>query len=163
MPIETSKLLRRGDAANMELHPAKETSVRARSSLLLVATMLLACAAAPAARAADCGSGSQAEMNDCYGKAYKTSDAELNSLYRKITAQLKDDKDTTKLLVTAQKAWLAYRDAECNFTTAGSAGGTIYPMVQAICLDQLTTTRAAEFRAYLDCAAGDTSCISSIH
>ena len=62
MPIETSKLLRRGDAANMELHPAKETSVRARSSLLLVATMLLACAAAPAARAADCGSGSQAAL-----------------------------------------------------------------------------------------------------
>ena len=56
---------------------------------------------------------------ECYGNAYKRADAELNILYRQITARLKDDKATAKLLVAAQRAWVAFRDAECNFSAYG--------------------------------------------
>ena len=54
-----------------------------------------------------------------YGNAYKKADAELNVLYRQITARLKDDKATTELLVAAQRAWVAFRDAECAFSASG--------------------------------------------
>ena len=69
----------------------------------------------PAADGCDAPGLSQAELNDCYGNAYKKADAELNVLCRQITARLKDDKATTKLLVAAQRAWVAFRDAECAF------------------------------------------------
>ena len=69
--------------------------------------------------------GSQADLTECYGNAYKASDAELNALYKQIEGRLKDDEATTKLLVTAQRAWLAFRDAECDFSTSAASGGTI--------------------------------------
>ena len=85
---------------------------------LLVALSVFAGATASTAQAADgCDAPglSQAELNECYGNAYKKADAELNVLCRQITARLKDDKATTKLLVAAQRAWVAFRDAECAF------------------------------------------------
>ena len=78
---------------------------------------VLMCAPASVVRAAeDCGPNlSQAELDDCFGKSYKASDAQLNALHKQIEGRLKDDVATTRLLVTAQKAWLAFRDAECDF------------------------------------------------
>ena len=66
------------------------------------------------------------------------ADAELNVLYRQITARLKDDKATTELLVAAQRAWVAFRDAECAFSVSGVSDGTAHGMILAICLDKLT-------------------------
>lgn len=102
--------------------------------------------------------GSQAALNQCYGDAYKKSDAELNALYRQVETRLKDDAATVKLLVTAQKAWVAFRDAECDFSTSGAAQGSIHPMILAICLDELTRVRIKNFRGYLNCQEGDMSC-----
>lgn len=67
---------------------------------LLVAVSLIAGAIASSAQAAegcDAPGLSQAELNDCYGNVFKKTDAELNVLYRQITARLKDDQATTKL------------------------------------------------------------------
>ena len=83
----------------------------------LVALSLIVGATASIAQAAgacDSPDLSQAELNECYGNAYKRADAELNVLYRQITARLKDDKATTKLLVAAQRAWVA----ECDISTS---------------------------------------------
>jgi uncharacterized protein YecT (DUF1311 family) len=100
----------------------------------------------------------QSAMNQCADKAYRASDAKLNDLYRQIKARLKDDKDTAKMLVSAQKAWVAYRDAECNFASSGVAQGSMYPMTLAGCLDGETQKRIASFKAYLRCQEGDPSC-----
>ena len=62
----------------------------------------------------------QTDMNICAGKSYAKSDAELNKFYKQIETRLKGDADTTKLLVAAQKAWVSFRDAECNFSSSGS-------------------------------------------
>jgi uncharacterized protein YecT (DUF1311 family) len=101
---------------------------------------------------------SHAELSECYGNAYKASDAELNALYRQIEGRLKDDEATTKLLVTAQRAWLAFRDAECVFSTSAASGGTIRPMLDTICLDRLTGKRIDDFKAYLKCQEGALDC-----
>lgn len=82
----------------------------------------------------------------------------LNKLYKQIEHRLKDDADTTKQLVTAQRAWVAFRDAECNFSSSGASTGSVYPMIVSICLDGMTQKRIEDFRGYLECEKGDMSC-----
>jgi uncharacterized protein YecT (DUF1311 family) len=100
----------------------------------------------------------QAAMNECAGASLKQSDKKLNELYAQIEARLKNDADTKKLLVQAQRDWTKFRDAECNFQTAQSAGGSIMPMILAQCIDGLTQTRVKDFEGYLKCEEGDMSC-----
>jgi uncharacterized protein YecT (DUF1311 family) len=109
---------------------------------------------ASAAFAEDCADQSQNGLNQCADAAYKKADEALNGVYRELTRRLKDDPPTTKLLVAAQKTWLAFRDAECTFANAANAGGSIYPMVYAGCLERLTK----DLGAYLKCGEGDVGC-----
>lgn len=126
-------------------------------TLLLATVALLAAATAQAAD--DCANAQdQSTMDICAGEAYKKSDRQLNDLYKKIEARLKDDAATTKLLVTAQRAWVAFRDAECAFSSSGVSGGSVYPMIHSMCLDGLTQARAKDLQAYLACEEGDMSC-----
>jgi uncharacterized protein YecT (DUF1311 family) len=126
-------------------------------TFLIMATLI---AAAPAAAfAQDCATATtQMAMNMCADQAYRKTDAELNADYRQINDRLKSDKDAAKLLVNAQKAWLAFRDAECTFSTSASAQGSVYPMLVAQCRDGLTRKRVEELKAYLRCEEGDLSC-----
>ncbi|HWK64628.1 MAG TPA: lysozyme inhibitor LprI family protein [Rhizobiaceae bacterium] len=131
--------------------------------LLTSAAALFATAAmaiATSASADECGNaaGGQAGLNECYDKAFKKSDAELNKLYKDIENRLKSDPDTTKLLVGAQRRWVAFRDAECEFQASASSGGSVGPMIYSMCLDGLTKRRIEDFKGYLQCAEGDLSC-----
>src|SRR5476651_1705574 len=79
----------------------------------------IACVTLPAAsmaRAAECADQTQNGLNACADAAYRKADAALNVAYKDIIARLKGDAATTKLLVAAQKAWIGYRDAECDFS-----------------------------------------------
>jgi uncharacterized protein YecT (DUF1311 family) len=127
-----------------------------RSLILAVAVL----AATPAANAAsDCtNEASQADMNACAAALYAQSDAALNKTYKMIVARLKNDAPTAKMLLKAQKAWLAFRDAECSFQTSAAEGGSIQPMLQAYCLDDLTVKRTVALKSYLVCEEGDLSC-----
>ena len=128
---------------------------------LLVVLSLIAGATtsiAQTAKGCDAPGLSQAELNDCYGNVYKKPDAELNVLYQQITDRLKDDKATTTLLVAAQRAWIAFRDAECGFSASGVSGGTAYGVILAICLDRLTAKRIDDLKNYLNCPEGELDC-----
>lgn len=123
--------------------------------LVALSPLLFLCTA----QAEDCGSArDQLTMNECYGKLYKSADAELNVLYKQINGRLKDDPDTKKLLVSAQRAWVAYRDAECGLSASTVTGGSIYPTIYANCLSIMTTERVKTFKRYLKCEEGDMSC-----
>lgn len=132
--------------------------MRFLQSVLTLIILFTTVPAALSAESCDKPNSSQANLNECYSNNYKHSDTQLNALYRQITARLKDDAQTTKLLVTAQKAWVAFRDAECNFSTSGSADGSVYPMMQSICLNGLTASRIEDLKSYLKCEEGDMSC-----
>ncbi len=68
------------------------------------------------AHAVDCANANdQGTMNQCAAEQYKAADKELNTLYQQITKRLKDNPDAKKLLVSAQRNWVAFRDAECEF------------------------------------------------
>jgi uncharacterized protein YecT (DUF1311 family) len=108
--------------------------------------------------AADCEDQTQTGLNRCADAAYRKADAALNAVYAEIMRRLKGDIATKQLLIGAQKAWLGFRDAECAFANAADAGGSIYPMIHAECLERLTKARAADLRAYLKCGEGDLGC-----
>ncbi|PWU77117.1 urease-associated protein [Ochrobactrum sp. POC9] len=113
-------------------------------------------AAITTAQADDCqNASSQAALNECFGNAYKKSDAELNKLFKTLQRRA-DDADLKKKLVQSQRAWIAFRDAECDMQTfgGGSTVGTSYP----ICLSGLTTQRINDLKGYLKCDEGDSNC-----
>ena len=101
---------------------------------------------------------SQTGMNICAGADFKASDAKLNADYGEIMKRLSDDADARKLLQESQRAWIAFRDAECKFSSSGVEGGSVYPMVYAMCLQGLTDARVEQLGAYLKCEEGDMSC-----
>lgn len=98
----------------------------------------------------------QLSMNRCAQQALEASELELSRLSHEIARHLDDE--AGDLLMSAQQAWTAFRDAECAFSSSGSADGSIYPMVRTMCLDALTQARIEDFRQYLACPEGDLSC-----
>lgn len=109
--------------------------------------------------AVDCANASdQATMNQCAGQDFKAADKELNAVYQQITGRLKDNPDGKKLLVSAQRAWLGFRDAECKFSSSGVTGGSVYPWVYSSCLTGVTKVRVEALKQYLKCEEGDMSC-----
>ncbi|RQR58250.1 DUF1311 domain-containing protein [Burkholderia sp. Bp9126] len=100
----------------------------------------------------------QAAMSACADRAYKKSDAELNRAYQAVTTRVRDNRPLADKLVSAQRAWVAYRDAECGFSSAGAEGGSAYPMVVSTCLDDLTKARVESLQGYLSCEEGDLAC-----
>ena len=123
-------------------------------SAALVALML------PAAHADECmeNAEDQAAMAQCAAQAYQASDAQLNELFHEIRQRVGDDVDTRHLLRDAERAWIAFRDAECSFVSSAVGGGSAYSMVYDLCLDDLTQKRVEDLRYYLDCDEGDMSC-----
>ena len=107
----------------------------------------------------DCADNAdQATMNACAAQSFEKSDKELNGLYKQIETRLADEADAKRLLVAAQRAWIAFRDAECKFSSSAVAQGSAYPMVAAQCRDKLTKDRIGDFKTYLSCEEGDLSC-----
>lgn len=100
----------------------------------------------------------QATINECAGASLKQSDKKLNDFFKQIEVRLTDDADAKKLFVQAQREWIKFRDAECNFQTAGAGGGSMMSMLVAQCLDSLTRARVKDFEGYLNCQEGDMSC-----
>ena len=126
-----------------------------RALLLSVALVL----AAPAFAEENCGDKTnQTDMNICSGQQYSKADDELNKVYKEIEGRLKDDADTKKLLVEAQRGWVGFRDPECAFSSSTVQGGTAYPFISNTCLAEMTKTRINELKGYLQCNEGDLDC-----
>lgn len=123
-------------------------------------TIVMLGAGGPAALAADACDDppDQASLSACAAQELQAADAELNRRFRQIEQLLDEDTAGRELFVTAQRAWIGFRDAECAFQASGVEGGSIYPMIHANCLTSLTNARLADFAAYLSCEEGDMSC-----
>jgi len=119
---------------------------------------VLGCSTPALAQECDRSDETQSGMNICAAADYKAADAKLNADYGEIIKRLSDDADARKLLQESQRAWIAFRDAECKFSSSGVEGGSIYPLVYAECLKGLTDARVEQLGAYLKCDEGDTSC-----
>jgi uncharacterized protein YecT (DUF1311 family) len=84
----------------------------------------------------------QGMMTRCAQAEYAQVDAELNQRYQAVKGTLSADKQTD--LVAAGRAWIAFRDADCEFVQSQFEGGSIQPMVYWGCLTQRTQDRIDE-------------------
>jgi len=80
-------------------------------------------------------------LRDCYRAETERQDARLNKAYTKLMAGLSPARK--KQLREAQRLWMQYRDANCNFR-ADPEGGTITYDFAAYCVMKETTLRADE-------------------
>ena len=113
-------------------------------NLLILIMSVAAHAQGPAKNEPCADAQSQAEMNICWGKEYKAADATLNQVYRQLFAKLDDEQKAQ--LKNAQTAWLKYRDANCEFVADQYKGGSMRPMIAAICLADITSNRSTELK-----------------
>ena len=90
---------------------------------------------------------SQAEMNMCWGDQYKAADAQLNAAYRQFTSKLSTEEAAQ--LKAAQLAWIKFRDANCEFVADAYKGGSIRPMIAAMCLADVTNARTSELKTQM--------------
>lgn len=84
---------------------------------------------------------SQMGMNMCAGQEFERADKALNSAWAKAKDWVKDDPQAAKLLLESQRAWLKFRDAQCELISDQNRGGSIVPLVHGKCLTGLTRDR----------------------
>lgn len=84
----------------------------------------------------------QRELNDSTYIAYKKADNELNFVYKKLMNGV--NQKQKKMLIRAQKDWIKFRDSHCDFNAEENEGGSIQPMVWAMCLEETTKARIKE-------------------
>lgn len=119
-------------------------------------TIVLAALAAPAsAQEVDCTTAlAQQEMNICAEADWKAADEELNATYKEVMAEMKAmDTDLPQelrgaevALREAQRAWIPYRDANCQAAGFLMRGGSAEPLLVYGCLRQTTLDRIDALR-----------------
>jgi uncharacterized protein YecT (DUF1311 family) len=122
--------------------------------MLRIAIAALALFAFGSLARADCTDpANQAELTECAGKTADKADADLNAAYTKLAAMLgAGDRD---LLVKAQEAWIAFRDAECAFRADAYRDGSIYSTLVSNCRVELSTARTTQLNDQVNCGEGD--------
>ena len=102
--------------------------------------------------------GSTAEMRDCTALETQYWDRRLNRVYGELRSLLKegdsaeDNPDGFVLaddLRTAQRAWIAWRDAKCAYEGKSTRGGTIGTLLAGACVMDITARRAFELEQQL--------------
>lgn len=89
----------------------------------------------------------QPELNQMAAKDAGKADAELNRVYKKVLASLDDE--GARLLREAQRAWIAYRDAEAKRAADEARGGSMAPMLYSGAIAELTQDRIKRLRSTL--------------
>ena len=82
----------------------------------------------------NCPGETQREMTQCAAAEYQLADAEMTRLYRGLPRSPE--------LLAAQRAWLAYRDAQCKYEHHATPEGSMYSMEESMCLTRLTEQRS---------------------
>jgi len=105
----------------------------------------------------------QLEMNECSGAEGQKAEEEMNRVYKQLLARASATPAYREKLEAAQKAWLAYRDAELEAKYPAQDKradyGSVYPMCFANYRTDLTRQRIQEIKALLkqtdDVCAGE--------
>ncbi|WP_119256835.1 lysozyme inhibitor LprI family protein [Shinella zoogloeoides] len=134
-----------------------------RRHLLLASAALLLSSAFAMAQAeepeVDCDNAmTQADMNICARRDYEEADKALNVAYRKAMAAAQTmDADARGMgeqyvgavnaLKNAQRAWIGYRDGQCELAGFEARGGSMEPLLVSGCLADLTRKRTEELKA----------------
>jgi uncharacterized protein YecT (DUF1311 family) len=126
--------------------------IHMRQFLKLVAVMMAFSTPAWADDKPDCENGSQMELNACAAQDFQNADDELNAIWPKVKQFAADGDDAldgdmkgySKALLASQRAWIAYRDGQCELYGFQSRGGSMESMLVSGCKAQMTTARVKE-------------------
>lgn len=129
----------------------EKQAIRWAAALAVLMAGTVAHAASPCDNPQD-----QATMNQCAMKDYQASDKKLNETFQALNKKLSPQGKTA--LQKSQRAWIAWRDAQCAFETMGTEGGSVHPLVLAGCLDDMTKAQTKRLDKMNHCEEGDLSC-----
>lgn len=124
--------------------------------MIRLAIVLAVVGTSAAAQDVDCTTTmAQQEMNFCAEAEWQVADAELNATYQEVMAAMKAmDRDlpvelrgAEEALRAAQRAWIPYRDANCEAAGFAMRGGSAEPLLVYGCLRQMTADRTDELRS----------------
>ncbi|MBF0401572.1 MAG: DUF1311 domain-containing protein [Magnetococcales bacterium] len=88
------------------------------------------------------------EEKYCTGEAYRAADADLNQSWATFTSGL--EPGFKQALIEAQRAWVTYRDRNCDAETFLARGGTGYISFYNLCLERMTRQRTEVLRTLLE-------------
>ncbi|MHA7968293.1 lysozyme inhibitor LprI family protein [Rhizobium sp. CAU 1783] len=99
----------------------------------------------------------QYDMNVCSDRDYKEADKALNAQWSALKPIVKEWDETLKSvgmvptaeasLLKAQRAWIDYRDGQCDTEEASVQGGTMAPTIYSSCMAELTRKRTEELKS----------------
>jgi uncharacterized protein YecT (DUF1311 family) len=106
------------------------------------------------------------EVDECLSKELKKADIKLNNIYKKLLSQQKEnDQQSNKAaqggafantansehaLIEAQKAWIKYRDANCDFYYSVPYPGTGAGLEYGECMVRMTKERTKELERQIE-------------
>lgn len=114
---------------------------------LILSSLLLATGATASAQ-------TQLELNEKACASYKKADTAMNKTYQQILGRYRADSLFIQKLKSAQRAWIAYRDAhlEALYPAADkrAAYGSVNPMCQCVALEEITVERTKILKKWVD-------------
>lgn len=88
------------------------------------------------------------DLKVCESENLDEQDKRLNVVYGQLMKKL--DNVAQAKLKKSQRAWIAFRDANCEFSGDEMRGGTMEGLVILGCLSNTTKERADELKDYVD-------------
>jgi uncharacterized protein YecT (DUF1311 family) len=113
---------------------------------LLAGLLLTVCAGS--SFALDCKNAvSTPEINECASIEQKKVEDKLNKVYQRVIKSV-DKAEAKKSLVEAQRAWVKFREADCNAVYQKWIDGTIRGVMFTGCMQNRAETRIKELEDY---------------
>jgi uncharacterized protein YecT (DUF1311 family) len=123
----------------------------ARRLSILVATALLAAAGTASAQAPDCKNAmTTLEMNACAAADEKVVEAKLNEVYQRVLKSYGDQEHAAarSKLIAAQRAWVKFREADCDAVLEKWAGGSIRTQMYIGCMQNHAERRIKDLEDF---------------
>lgn len=129
---------------------------------MIAALLLLAAAPAVDPDASDCDDNSPQQMlNICAANAAQAADYEMNLAWKHVAAEMKRrdtqiDRKTDRepgffdTLLASQRAWITYRDKQCQVASFEMRGGSGAAQIHGGCFYELTRARIAQLNALIE-------------
>jgi uncharacterized protein YecT (DUF1311 family) len=97
---------------------------------------------------------SNAEIRQCADREYRKHDAELNRVYKKLLQDAESLGNVEQgygvppleALKQSQRAWVAFRDANCHWKSTSFYGGSGQSVIMSTCLAIATRDRVEELK-----------------
>ena len=125
--------------------------------LLLLTTLFMASGALAAAPKPDCANASTTpEMTQCAALDADAAEAKLNATYKQLIQNLSQPdtesekySETRQKLQITQRAWIKFRDADCEAVYQANSGGTLRGLAALGCKRNRAEQRTRELQDYL--------------